>query len=113
VPLPSLVAVPVVWPWPLRNVVVPLLSVVAVPVVRPLASRNVVWFCADAAVIVASVSDYVDRLHRSSPLGLVLAFIHYFIPGAAAGTDRPPVAAYGMLQGKDRQLSDIWLKPVS
>ena len=27
-----------------------------VPVVRPLASRNVVWFCADAAVIMASVS---------------------------------------------------------
>jgi hypothetical protein len=27
-----------------------------VPVVRPLASRSVVWLCADAAVIMASVS---------------------------------------------------------
>jgi hypothetical protein len=50
------VAVPVVRPEPSRNVLVPLLSVVTVPVVRPLASRNVVWFCADAAVIMTSVS---------------------------------------------------------
>ena len=56
VPLLSRVAVPLVRPEPSRNVLVPLLSVVTVPVVRPLASRNVVWFCADAAVIMASVS---------------------------------------------------------
>jgi hypothetical protein len=56
VPLLSLVAVPVVRPPASRNVLVPLLSVVTVPVVRPLASRNVVEVCADAAVIMASVS---------------------------------------------------------
>ena len=54
-PLESVVAVPVVRPDPSRNVLVPLLSVVTVPVMRPLASRMVVC-CADAAVIVASVS---------------------------------------------------------
>jgi hypothetical protein len=37
-----LVAVPVVWPWLLRKVVVPLLLVVAVPVVWPFSLRNVV-----------------------------------------------------------------------
>jgi hypothetical protein len=56
VPLLSLVAVPVVRPVPSRNVLVPLLSVVTVPVIRPEPSRIVVWFCADAAVIMASVS---------------------------------------------------------
>jgi len=55
-PLESVVAVPVVRPDPSRNVFVPLLSVVTVPVMRPLASRKVVEVCADAAVIMASVS---------------------------------------------------------
>ena len=56
VPLLSVLAVPVVRPEPSRNVRVPFESVVTVPVMRPLASRNVVEVCADAAVIMASVS---------------------------------------------------------
>src|SRR5262245_17150110 len=55
VPFESVVAVPVVRPDPSRNVLVPLLSVVTVPMVLPLESRMVVC-CADAAVIMASVS---------------------------------------------------------
>jgi len=53
-PLESVVAVPVVRPVPSRNVFVPLRSGVR-PMVPPLPSRMVVC-CADAAVIVASVS---------------------------------------------------------
>jgi hypothetical protein len=57
------------------HVVVPLLSRIAVPVVRLLASRNVVWFwfCADAAVIMASVS-----------AAMVIVFIVSFSSGSAA-----------------------------
>ena len=55
VPLLSVLAVPVVRPEPSRNVRVPFESVVTVPVMRPLASRRTDC-CADAAVIMASVS---------------------------------------------------------
>jgi len=64
-PLASMVAVPVVRPDPSRKVLVPLLSVVTVPMVRPLASRMVVEVCADAAVIVASVSAALSKLAKS------------------------------------------------
>jgi hypothetical protein len=55
VPFESVVAVPVVRPDPSRKVFVPLLSVVTVPVTLPLLSRRTDC-CADAAVIMASVS---------------------------------------------------------
>jgi hypothetical protein len=76
-PFESVVAVPVVRPDPSRNVLVPLLSVVTVPVVRPLASRNVVWFCADAAVIIASVS-----------ATMVIVFIAFIFLAAEVQRDR-------------------------